>query len=873
MGGGSSRQAFRQAVLDLISTKEAVAGQGNTFWERYWSDPSLTAQDYFALLTTEDVQNLKKDASGNLTALCFKVVERISVATTTACTGPNDHIAVLNCVRLLTRLIPFLFEDSDWRLLFWSPANFSATQEGEQPQALAQVLLNSLADLLFCPDFTVVPKTKQGPENPDDLSSIDSCEHIWEAGIGCSVSPGRTDAIDSHRTEIIKLLVTCFSETLYYKPEEIGAPNRWMLHFTSSENRHVLPILTSLLNVTCTYDPVGYGVPYYWTMVGDPRGDLVEAAVQLLCLVLDYYPHSQVNRLQAASQPQAQQPEPGAGNLFCGYVSRLHQNEDLEFVAKGMINLIYNPVRHTYLPYSIKKVFFTQELYIVLWKMCELNKRFMIHLLRSPVLFDLVVPILINILESRANPAMVGMLHVGVFIFLLLSGERNFGVRLNKPFVPRITIPDIPKFTGTHADLLFLVFHKVITSGLPRLQPLYDSLLTILVNVSPYLKSLSMVTCSRLMHLLESFSTTWFLFAKPTNHFLVFYLLEIFNNIVQYQFDGNTNLIYSLLRTKEVFYQLSNLPEDSYQLVAPTRPVDNPLADTNQLEGDSKAGSEGTSKNTDGQVVSQIEPTPAVQQSTEGGHVPMPEIEPAGRVHMVEVEVEHNRDGLDTPTSPLQPDDTPTSPVSPSEQDQTILNATPPQVTPTRTPPPQATPVAATGSPASQREGLPAGAQTYVSAYDARPSKGKGKPLKSPLTRNLMPLNRDVARSTQSLVEPVATPNFKPTPEWVRSWKQKLPLHTVIRVLQVLVPQVEKLCAENDVKTDQEILEYLKNGTLVGLLPVPHPILIRKYQTSENTEKWFHSYIWGVLYVRNYDPPIWYDTSIRLFQVAKPSVG
>ena len=121
----------------------------------------------------------------------MQVVERINVATTTACTGPNDHVAgwqthleciqnpqfvppthtsfpslltVLNCVRLLTRLIPFLFEDSDWRLLFWSPANFSAvghgccasspchvtfhppqTQEGEQPQALAQVLLNSLA--------------------------------------------------------------------------------------------------------------------------------------------------------------------------------------------------------------------------------------------------------------------------------------------------------------------------------------------------------------------------------------------------------------------------------------------------------------------------------------------------------------------------------------------------------------------------------------------------------------------------------------------------------------------------------------------------------------------------------------------------------
>ena len=53
--------------------------------------------------------------------------------------------------------------------------------------------------------------------------------------------------------------------------------------------------------------------------------------------------------------------------------------------------------------------------------------------------------------------ALVGMLHVGVFILLLLSGERNFGVRLNKPYVYKIALPDIPKFSGTHADLLFLV--------------------------------------------------------------------------------------------------------------------------------------------------------------------------------------------------------------------------------------------------------------------------------------------------------------------------------------------------------------------------------------------------------------------------------
>ena len=36
----------------------------------------------------------------------------------------------------------------------------------------------------------------------------------------------------------------------------------------------------------------------------------------------------------------------------------------------------------------------------------------------------------------------------------------------------------------------------------------------------------------------QAFSTPWFLFANSTNHHLVFFLLETFNNIIQYQFDG-----------------------------------------------------------------------------------------------------------------------------------------------------------------------------------------------------------------------------------------------------------------------------------------------------------------------------------------------
>ncbi|KAH1015847.1 hypothetical protein HUJ04_007168 [Dendroctonus ponderosae] len=108
-----------------------------------------------------------------------------------------------------------------------------------------------------------------------------------------------------------------------------------------------------------------------------------------------------------------------------------------------------------------------------------------------------------------------------------------------------------------------------------------------------------------------------------------------------------------------------------------------------------------------------------------------------------------------------------------------------------------------------------------------------------------------------------------PTGEWVHSWKSKLPLQTIMRLLQVLVPQVEKICIDKGLTDESEILKFLQHGTLVGLLPVPHPILIRKYQANSGTTTWFRTYMWGVIYLRNMDPPIWYDTDVKLFEIQR----
>ncbi len=85
-------------------------------------------------------------------------------------------------------------------------------------------------------------------------------------------------------------------------------------------------------------------------MVDDPRGNLVEASIQLLFILLDYIPPTDIARtmqlrqqaaaagrgmaeggesqVQATGDPRnVAMTEPGMGNLFCSFVSRLHQSD------------------------------------------------------------------------------------------------------------------------------------------------------------------------------------------------------------------------------------------------------------------------------------------------------------------------------------------------------------------------------------------------------------------------------------------------------------------------------------------------------------------------------------------------------------------
>ncbi|XP_019873698.1 protein HID1 [Aethina tumida] len=800
MGNVDTKLNFRKAVVQLTSKSEPIDANDDSFWEQFWSENVTNVQDIFTLVPAAEIRALREEAPSNLATLCYKAVEKLVKAVDSSCRTQHEQQTVLNCTRLLTRILPYIFEDSEWKGFFWS--SLPGSNEEDESIPLAQSLLNAICDLLFCPDFTVVASRKSGPDKAEELSAIDSCEYIWEAGVGFAHSPPRNPTYDAHRTELLKLLLTCFSETIYQPPTDIAEnPNRWILHLTSAENRHALPMFTSLLNTVCAYDPVGLGVPYNHLIFNDSLEPLVEAALQILIVTLDHDTSS--------STPNEGDDTTVPDNLFINYLSRIHRDEDFQFILSGVTRLLNNPLVQTYLPNSTKKVYFHQELLVFFWKMCDYNKKFLYFVLKSSDVLEVLVPILYHLNDSRADQSRVGLMHIGVFILLLLSGERNLGVRLNKPYTATIPM-DIPVFTGTHADLLIIVFHKIITTGHQRLQPLFDCLLTILVNVSPYLKTLSMVTSTKLLHLLEAFSTPWFLFSLPTNHHLVFFLLEIFNNIIQYQFDGNSNLVYTIIRKRQVFHGLANLPSDCGTISkSMARRSKSRLSASTSTENVSEAAMEGSHPALPaepGTLKATLPDTPQIAQMTEreSAHLGFQQLEQLPLTN-----------GMAAVTL---------NPPEKKEQDNKVE------------------------------------VQPKTDKTSPTTSVAEGSFTRSVNTRNSL----RVSASTEKL-----SGQWVPTAEWVHSWKSKLPLQTIMRLLQVLVPQVEKICIDKGLTDESEILKFLQHGTLVGLLPVPHPILIRKYQANAGTTTWFRTYMWGVIYLRNVDPPIWYDTDVKLFEIQR----
>ena len=570
---------------------------------------------------------------------------------------------------------------------------------------------------------------------------------------------GSTRKYDKNRIEVLRLLLAACCDPLFSPADEYNPlSSRWLSLAVAADAPNAICLFYSLMNTVLSYDPNGLGVPYSGAFASDTHVKLVEISTQVLCVLLDCgLPGNPESIHNDDDQPIVEFDEASKSgfNIFRLLLARIDSGNELNFCYKGFVRLLKNVYesKNTLLPNSKAKLDCFQELLVLLWKMLEENPMFMTHVLTQCDVNELVIPICFLMYQSRRDPAHIGLVHICTFVLLKLSGERSFGVSLNKPFNTKLPC-DLPLFTGSHLDLVSITLHKLIVNGAYKLVPLYSCFLTIICNISPYWRSMSLVAAVKLVNLFELFSSPKFLYSGENSHKHLALLFEVLNNVIQYQYTGNQHLVYAIVRRKDSFGRLASLNLAKAE------------AQCKKVYGSHKT----------------------VQYDADAEEAKL------------DITEEISESNSTKDLSKIDDDA--------DESDQSALSSA--------------------GKTSQQEDGTSTG---------------------------------NISSATGE--------HFTPTEEWISTLKTSLPLETVTRLLQHIVPVVDELCnRKNGVVDEMDILEVLTEITMVGLLPVPHAIVIRKYQPNQYTALWFTAFMWGVIFLRNQNPPIFDGKSVELFQVS-----
>ncbi len=536
---------------------------------------------------------------------------------------------------------------------------------------------------------------------------------------------------DKNRVEVLRLLLSACCDPLFSQAEDYNPlASRWLSVATAADAPNAICLFYSLLNTIITYDPK-HGISGAFAGPEETHSKVLGLSSQLLCVLLDCGLPGNPETTKNDNEELVIDFEEAAVtgfNIFRTTLSRIDSRKELSLIYDGLTRLLWNVHEsgNTLIPGSTKGIQCYQEILVLFWKVVDENPLFMNHIMTHCDVTKIVVPICYILYQSRKDPSRIGLVHICTFLLLKLSGERSFGVGLNKPYDTRLPC-DLPLFTGGHADLISITFHKLVVNGSIKLVPLYSCFLTIICNISPYWRKMSLVGAVKLVNLFELLASPKFLFSGYKAYHHLAQLLEIFNNIIQYQYHDNQHLVYAIIRRKDTFGKLATLS----------------LARAKTL---------------------------------------------------------------------------------------------------------------------------------YLKAYGERINTDDAPRTKQIVSlKNVDEHGKPVRDDDESSIEEedLLEKNFEPTEAWLAEFKEKMPFETLTRLLQHLVPVIDDVIARVDGVIDEGvILGVLKDVTMVGLLPVPHPIVIRKYQPNQFTALWFTAYLWGVIYVNHQSLPIFDGKAIKLFRVS-----
>lgn len=109
---------------------------------------------------------------------------------------------------------------------------------------MAEELIDTLIDMLFFAEFTL-------PKSPNSKSKVTYA--IWQSGVGCNTPVGTSKEFENNRTEILRLLLTLTSRSMYMSANLLPVTGVKAITYivTCPDKQVVLSVLCSLLNTVC----------------------------------------------------------------------------------------------------------------------------------------------------------------------------------------------------------------------------------------------------------------------------------------------------------------------------------------------------------------------------------------------------------------------------------------------------------------------------------------------------------------------------------------------------------------------------------------------------------------------------------------------
>ncbi|CAG8920306.1 unnamed protein product [Penicillium salamii] len=840
MGASESKLVFKQGIFRL-SEQEIPAD--DPYWTRFWELPEST-EDVFSLFTPADIRRTRDQALPNFQTLLLAVTSRLTVLKNHP-SFPDPDLAperdVLNCIRILTRLLPYVYEAEHlegWEEnFFWArrrrlarraqisgevlfdEAQPEDEEEGTSPRPdnyedvkpLAEELIDTLIDLLFFTDFTI-------PRLPTAKGKVSYS--IWQSGVGCNTAMGSSKAYESNRCEILRLMLTLTGKAMYLPSNTLPVQGVQAITYitTCQDKQVVLTVLCSLLNTAMKYNPASWRVPYDHVVWKDPKQILVIYCVQLL-LVLLMYPI----------------PEDGRGtppkNYYRHYFGRLHRPQDFQFLVDGMTRILNQPMQATnsYLPGSQKSAKWAPEMLMLFWETLQCNKRFRSFIIDSNRSHDFLVLCVFYATEYKSDASKQGIVRMCIFILQTMSAEPNFSKSLNNPFEAQDTLPQsirLLKFRGSYADFLIMSIHTLITTSKGNLDTVYPALLVILSNIAPYLEQISPSACSKVIQLFSSMSAPSFLLANETNHTLLASLLDFINLVVEHKFTENPYFVYALLKYRQRFEAVRAFTLESGQ------------QEIERQNEKKKAGSSSDSSN-----------SPRLSHSEEDLHTTSEARSPLDRIP------EEN--------SPFAIGD------DDSDEERDIDG--------TQTP--------SQSSPSAQTSRRPSIAST-VDENGVPMARGMSEKARGKKPAGHPPFSRQNSMTSQTSVTAFFSPSasgFTPTVSWLESWLPELPLHSILTIISAIAPHIPDTALQSTTSPEARTLihnlpSFADEPEVKSIISEPTSVRVQSFEWSALSMGWYESLLWGFIFssemvvgsAASATPGtvgVWNGTAIKLFRV------